>query len=229
MEAQLKQRLIGAIAVVALAVVFVPMILNGKAPDSGRSGVIHAPQTTQNYPENTRMAGHSFSLSERTNGSGTNLRYAGQNPPSEFRAIVEGRNPQDAIIQTDTQPAVTSVAARPRPTQPRNTGTSSTRAANTSTATRPPVNSTRSETPTRVARTGFTVQVGSFAVKNNAQQRVNFLQSKGFNSFLDEVKVGTEMRYRVRVGARPKRTEALKLGNELKQKTGFSFFVTSIE
>ncbi len=39
MDASLKQRLVGAAVLVALAVIFLPMLVKGPAPDSGVTGV----------------------------------------------------------------------------------------------------------------------------------------------------------------------------------------------
>ena len=39
MDAPLKQRLVGAAVLVALAVIFLPMLVKGPAPDSGVSNV----------------------------------------------------------------------------------------------------------------------------------------------------------------------------------------------
>ena len=39
MDASLKQRLVGAVVLVALAVIFLPMLVKGPAPDSGVSNV----------------------------------------------------------------------------------------------------------------------------------------------------------------------------------------------
>ena len=39
MDTALKQRLIGAVVLVALAVIFLPMLIKGPAPDSGVSDV----------------------------------------------------------------------------------------------------------------------------------------------------------------------------------------------
>lgn len=231
METQLKARLLGAVAVVAIAVVFVPMILDGKNPESGQTRVINAPGNAENYPS-TRMAGHSFSLSDPSGPSGETIRFAGEtSQPSGHESIVQGNG--NTIASASAQPAGSVAINGSRPTVPvapeaRPSASNSNSSA--ASASPPPTRPAPAADPVPARpRTGYTVQVGSFAVKNNAQQRVDELRAKGFNSFLDQVKVGTETRYRVRVGSRPKRSEALKLGNELKQKTGLSFFVTSID
>ncbi|HEY1138760.1 MAG TPA: sporulation protein, partial [Lysobacter sp.] len=39
MEPALKQRVIGAVVLIALAVIFLPMLIKGPAPESGASNV----------------------------------------------------------------------------------------------------------------------------------------------------------------------------------------------
>ena len=48
MDAGLKQRLIGAAVLVALAVIFLPMLVKGPAPDSG---VSHLPMRVPDAPD----------------------------------------------------------------------------------------------------------------------------------------------------------------------------------
>ena len=51
MDTPLKQRLIGAIVLVALAVIFLPMLVKGPAPDSGVASVpIAAPDALVMHP-----------------------------------------------------------------------------------------------------------------------------------------------------------------------------------
>ena len=54
MDTALKQRLIGAVVLVALAVIFLPMLIKGPAPDSGVSDVPLAVPASPNGEFETR-------------------------------------------------------------------------------------------------------------------------------------------------------------------------------
>jgi DedD protein len=62
---------------------------------------------------------------------------------------------------------------------------------------------------------GWSVQVGSFASRENADRLKSELQRLGFQSFVTEGKGGARKLYRVRVGPESERASAQKLAERL--------------
>lgn len=99
MDTPLKQRLIGAIVLVALAVIFLPMLVKGPAPDSG---VANVPITAPDAPADGQFQTRELPLVAPTGGA-TGLQGAasGTAPVNEAAAT-----PADAAAAADTSPAV---------------------------------------------------------------------------------------------------------------------------
>lgn len=99
MDTPLKQRLIGAIVLVALAVIFLPMLVKGPAPDSG---VANVPITAPDAPADGQFQTRELPLVAPTGGA-TGLQGAASStaPVNEAAAT-----PADAAAAADTSPAV---------------------------------------------------------------------------------------------------------------------------
>ncbi|WP_312237711.1 SPOR domain-containing protein [Stenotrophomonas sp.] len=96
MDTPLKQRLIGAIVLVALAVIFLPMLVKGPAPDSGVASVpISAPAA----PSDGQFETRELPLVAPTGGA-TGLLGASSTQPLQDNAAAA------APAATDTSPAV---------------------------------------------------------------------------------------------------------------------------
>lgn len=99
MDTPLKQRLIGAIVLVALAVIFLPMLVKGPAPDSG---VANVPITAPEAPADGQFQTRELPLVAPAGGA-TGLQGAASStaPLNEAAAT-----PADAAAPADTSPAV---------------------------------------------------------------------------------------------------------------------------
>ncbi len=99
MDTPLKQRLIGAIVLVALAVIFLPMLVKGPAPDSG---VANVPITAPDAPADGQFQTRELPLVAPAGGA-TGLQGAASStaPLNEAAAT-----PADAASPADTSPAV---------------------------------------------------------------------------------------------------------------------------
>ena len=99
MDTPLKQRLIGAIVLVALAVIFLPMLVKGPAPDSG---VANVPITAPDAPADGQFQTRELPLVAPAGGA-TGLQGAASStaPLNEAAAT-----PADAAAPADTSPAV---------------------------------------------------------------------------------------------------------------------------
>ena len=95
-DTPLKQRLIGAIVLVALAVIFLPMLVKGPAPDSG---VANVPISAPEAPADGEFQTRELPLVAPTGGA-TGLQGAASTPPLQDAAA-----PAEAAV-ADTSPAV---------------------------------------------------------------------------------------------------------------------------
>jgi SPOR domain/Mannosyl-glycoprotein endo-beta-N-acetylglucosaminidase len=71
----------------------------------------------------------------------------------------------------------------------------------------------------------YKVVAGSFKFRENAQERVAFLRSKGIQSFIISTVISGETWFRVQAGAFSTRENADKRVNEIKAKTGINAFI----
>ncbi|MDZ7790633.1 MAG: SPOR domain-containing protein [Xanthomonadales bacterium] len=77
------------------------------------------------------------------------------------------------------------------------------------------------------ARQGLSVQVGSFASRNNAERLSGQLRGAGYDAFMHEEESGGRTIWRVRVGAYDERDDAERLLEELNEEQGLKGIVVS--
>jgi len=193
MDIALKQRLVGASVLIALAIVVLPMLLGGR-PDEGRGDTrpIEIPEQSPEMDFETR-------------------RYPiGESRPSEAKPIQDdpitlpAPNGQEATPEPDiatpgpdAEP-VQEVASKPPQQQP--AGTESLPGTEEE---EEPVTMVTPEPPPKVAPAGsgrYAVQVASFASVNNANRLTGQLRELGYTVAADKVKSDVGTLHRVRVG-----------------------------
>ncbi len=191
MEQTLKQRLIGAIVLVSLADIFIPIILEG--PDDEWTPRSHS------VPEQPKMDYR----------ADMELELPPEVPESSVPAVKEVTS--DGPVTADTQPgpekAGKVVATKPpaRPAEP------------VKAAPKPVVNPPIESAPdVPVALQGWFVQVGSFGQEMNAVGLRDRLEAAGFKVKVQAVELGKKHAYRVLVGPNASRTDAEKLAEKLK-------------
>jgi DedD protein len=222
MDSRAKQRLTGAVILVALFVLLVPELLTGPRNGGGDA------------PNEEGMRRYTIDL-DAPPGSAQQMTPANPAPPVSLPPVAEGPVPDEraggaravpgeaaqpetvtsqpaVITPMSSAPAVTAAkpevaAAKPAPTLP---------------VARP--ESARAETARPVApastapRDGFAVQLGSFVSKENAQRLVKEMTAKGFNAFLaPPITTGGRELYRVRVGPTRDRASAEALAAQLRR------------
>jgi DedD protein len=207
MEQQLKERLVGAAVLVTLAVILIPLLLDG--PDSGESA-------------RTEPA-----LSSADNGAGRIVVEIKRNadapagPPNQTRpgppkqsrpgppsaeatpsttsgpaaAVSAPARRVEAAGPAQTAPAVTAEPAPAKPSRPAGSGT------------QPAAQSSPAKGAPTVAD-GWAVQVGSFGSRDNAEKLRGQLSADGFPVFLMRVESGGRTFHRVRVGPYADRADA---------------------
>ena len=196
MEQKLKQRLTGAIVLVALAVIFVPIILEG--PDDDWTPRSHS------IPEQPQMdyrADMELELPEPMPAA----------EPRSGRVMADARGLRASALVADrraqggersspaAEKAPVPVAAPPKPVK-------------AAPAPVPPK-------PEKVAEPtikGWFVQVGSFGQEMNASGLRERLKSAGYDARLQKVAIGKGYAYRVLVGPSSSRASAEKTAARLK-------------
>jgi DedD protein len=216
MDSRAKQRLTGAVILVALFVLLVPELLRG--PKNG------APPAETADEEGMRSytidldapAGSAQPRSAPASAAPVVLPPVAQNPVSGTERAVPG---ETARVETPAPAAATPVVTPMAETR------ETTNPAPAATPPRPtaaPVASTPSATtkpsaPAAVPKGSFVVQLGSFGSKDNADRLVRDMTAKGFNAFVAPITSGGRELYRVRVGPTRDRASAEALAAQLRR------------
>jgi DedD protein len=187
MDRRVKERLIGAAILVALAVLVVPELLSGPKPAAPAAGLAAiAPEPTRNVTVDLTTS--------KAPASETETPADRDAAPTPATAII---SPSPASA-APTQPA-TSASAHVAPTV-------AAPAPAVETAAPPPTSS----------RAAWAVQLGSFASRANADNLSRKLKGQGFPVYVLPGGSGTSARYRVRVGPLADRDSAERTAGKLK-------------
>ena len=189
MDPQLRQRLLGACVLVALAVLLIPVLLDGGYREPALNRRDLGPMPADDFPvqapgvsaEATKAidAGLDATPSQLAEGLETGNAEAGGMPP------------------TSSAP---TAASEPKSTKP-------PRAA--ATAVQPPT----SRNPAPEAR--WAVQIAAFSARDKAESLVKRLQSAGAKAYIVEAREASGTLFRVRAGPLPERSAALALRDRL--------------
>lgn len=188
MEQTLKQRLIGAVVLVSLAVIFIPIILEG--PDDEWTPRSHS---LPDKPQLDYRADMELVL-----------------PPPVQVDEQPGANEVEETPLTGEQPVtktIKPVAAPPA---------SASKPVKSETTTRPPAKPAPSAAALSKSLKGWFVQVGSFGQEMNAKGLQDRLVASGFKALLQEIEIGNKRAYRVLVGPSATRADAEKQAASLK-------------
>jgi DedD protein len=193
---QLKQRLVGAVVLVALAVIFIPMLLPG---EGNLGGGIHGsnipPEPDFRFPP---------------------VPKAPKAPPvAEAPAVPLGDAQDSETVKpvpaetTATAPAA-KVEPKPKPTA---------KPAPSPVAKEVPRKNTSGQVD------AWVVQVGSFSARKNAQALRDKLRKQGYTSFVESIRGDAGRVYRVRVGPELTKSAADKLQARLAKEAGLKGLV----
>ncbi|MEP1216038.1 MAG: SPOR domain-containing protein [Marinobacter sp.] len=205
----LKQRIIGALVLVSLAVIFVPMMFD--EPHSERESTsIKIPEEPPfpevEAPEPEVADAPAYRLEESANG---------EQQPVVPEPSFEGA-PQQAPEADAPEPAPTveePAVARQETSEPE--------------PEEPPVSEEDSAEFTRSLEGAWVVQLGSFGSADNARNLRNKVRDKGYNSHLQQVTRGDAELTRVFSGPFAEKTEAEKAKQVLDKAFGLNSLVTS--
>lgn len=187
-EKSLKQRLIGAIVLVALAVIFIPMLLDG---GNGEKGVTFG-TNIPNKPSDQREV-RVLKLEDLPQ------------PPAR-------QTPGRSLIDKDLKapPPGGPVSSGPKADTAVKPPTKAAPAKSSESKGKPPAKSNAVAAPN-----AWVVQVGSFSHQKNALTLRDQLRRKHFPAFVDAVNGPDGIIYRVQVGPEVRRTDAEALQKHL--------------
>ena len=207
MEIRLKERLVGALVLVAIAVVVVPWILdNDKERQSFESQIPDAPPLQPSRViELTQPRPADESAFDDSVIAGTSRAFESEQA-KEFEV-------DRAEESTETEPVSAD-----------NTNTQNTSSKSTP---NPAIETKKAEPFT--TKDGFIVQLGSFGNKANAERLVADLRAKGLKAYAKDDKSVKPAVHRVLIGPVLHREQAEKLQEKAKQLSGLNAIVQSFD
>lgn len=209
MEFPLKQRLIGAAVIIALAVVIIPMLLKG----SGHKGVQEIPPPPQPNAAVTNGAVREESVPLPPADSSGQVVEAPAVPESAAPATSESASPAESTPESAATPAPTTTPA------PVATGTPA--------ASTPPPAAAPAAPAAATEPQAWVVQVGSFGEESKAMALRDRLRKDKFNAFVERyASADHHTMFRVRVGPELERTRAEALQKRLAEQEKLKGFVT---
>jgi cell division septation protein DedD len=197
MDAQLRQRLIGAAVLIALAVIFLPMLLSGPRPVSNEevSLVIPPPGAS---PANA---------GERTVTLPADRVTTLPEPDADAVALVDTATAPPATLPSDPPPPVAPVVRETSPVAVKPAPPAAVNTRPTATATSAASGAPRFD-PATAASGPFFLQLGSYGQAERAEALVGQLSALGISARQEPFKSGGKTLYRVRSAGYPSRTAA---------------------
>ena len=183
---------------VALAAIFLPMILDG----SGREGHVRIDMDIPPEPV--------FPAPERLPPLPTVSEPTGRTAPAEPEVEAPAEPPAEPEVEAPAEPPA-------EPTRPPR---------QEAVIRAVPEASAPAETPAEVTA-GWAVQVGSFSQQERARALRDKLKDAGFAAFIEPFDAGNGTVYRVKVGPEAERADAEKLGERLEKEQGLKVLVVS--
>ena len=187
MDQMLKQRLIGAIVIIALAVIFIPMILEGPDDELSPRTQDMPPPPTIDYQTEVELA-----VPEEASEPAESL--ADTTTEQEVSAIPESPTSQPEAVIKETE-------ASAKPVEPA--------------VAKPASPAISSRATTSITQGGWILQVGSFSQQANALSLRDRLKKSGYQASVKDVKAAGGTIHRVLVGPVTDRPAAEKLRNKL--------------
>lgn len=210
MERRAKERLIGASILVVLIVLIVPELLSGPKPAAPAAEAPRLPAAAST-PEPTRTVTVDLTTSKAPAQNDTEAADAAPPPPQQQPAAT---GPQGAttpaaasVPAASNAPSQASEAPAFRPAQPPPAVES---------AAPPPISKAGSGRGDASHGSGWSLQLGSFASRANADNLVRQLKGQGFAVYVLSGGSGAATRHRVRVGPLPDRDAAERTAAKLK-------------
>jgi DedD protein len=211
MDSRAKQRLTGAVILVAVLVLFVPELLTG--PHRTDTPATPADEGLRRYTIDLDAQANS-GQPKVENEPAVALPPVAENPLQPAPALAV---PGEAAQPEPAAPAPNRPVTAPAEADNVAPVTASTPARVTPTpATAPPVETSHPTTPV-VQKGSFAVQLGSFGSRDNAERLVRDMTAKGFAAFVAPITSSGRELFRVRVGPTRDRAQAEALAAQLRR------------
>jgi DedD protein len=208
-----KERLTGAIILVALIVLWVPELLTGPIRSAPRAAAL----TPAGEPP---LRSYTINLTDDAHARPAAAHPSGPEPPAPLAAAAppEGaaeQSPPAALPPTPAQDLRAEPA--PAPAQPPSAAppTAAPGAASTAGAMRAAAAPATSGARAMGVAGAWMVQLGSFASRSNAEHLARQVRAQGFQASVSQGTSGRRL-YRVRVGPAHDRTAATQLAQKLR-------------
>ena len=202
MDAALKQRLVGAAVLVALAVIFLPMLVGGPEPDTGAVSVpLDIPTAPERDFETRDLPLTSPSATPA--GSAT----APSNDPNRIVTV-----DAPSAERVDAAPEATAAASETAATTPENSPPPASVATSSPTpaVSKPASEAPKAPTPSAAVAPGgrFVVNLGSYGNAANAKALTSSLKSAGLPAYAETISLEGKPAQRLRLGPYAQRGEA---------------------
>jgi len=199
---KIKQRIVGALVLIALAVIIVPLLLDF------RKDYDHVIKGTNIPPKPDDF----------------HVEVVPLNPPEELKSLPAVEDSDEVKKTPSTETAGPGTSAEKPATSPAKAAPKTAiakpavKAAKTTAASKPAKEASEKEAPKQEStpvEEGWIVQLGSFSNKENAEELRDQLQKKGYKAFVDEVSVDGKPIQRVRIGPLDKKSGAQAIRDKL--------------
>lgn len=196
MDSALKQRLVGAAVLVAVAVIVIPMLLDGPQPElAGETISLDIPQAPQRDRE-VREIPLTLPVTPRVDTSGA---VDSERLPSIDVAPLD----RSDVLPDADQPAAATAGPANAPTEP-TTSEPPVAAVSLPVTTPAPI----TDAPAADAQGGFAVNLGSFTKASNAESLRSRLRGAGFPMLVETIDLDGKPATRLRAGPYGTRAEA---------------------
>ena len=214
MESPLKQRLIGAAVLAALAIIFLPMLLKG--PDVKEPDAAEVPLSMPAAP------GDAFETRELplTEPAPAPAGVLGMQPAAPRATDATGEDEIIADTPADEMAPAAAAAPQPAPTAAAPTPAAPVPAPTIEPKAAPPAASTAARDGPEVAAGGHALTVGTFANTTSAASLAARLRAAGLPVLAERVAIASGMATRVRVGPFPSRAAAEAARQRVEQISG---------
>lgn len=200
----IKQRIIGAIVLVSLGVIFIPMLLNSeRSLDDGM------PVFGSNIPDKPEYNSKKPKVSQPSSTAAVIIKSQAD---FDSRIIINEKSPK-ASTDSKKFPATSPAKVDKNKSASKKTGTAKQSATKTSVNNK--IITAKTITSANKTVKAWAVQVGSFSDRKNAFSLRNKLRRKKFTAFVESVKTSKGNVYRVRVGPEIRRVQAEKTRKKL--------------
>jgi len=218
MDKALKQRMVGAIVLIALGVIFIPMLLDGGSRDGSRTVELDIPE-----PPEQDYRSRLLPLEEKEAEDGARDDDRGRvtrrpSVPAQEPAAEATGSPETAPASTRSEQTTPSTPAEPAATAP----------GQEESEPEEPAATDESRSREREMPLGnWFIQVGSFSQQENADDLRDQLRGEGYTAFVETSTVEGKTIHRVKVGPEMDRARAERVRDEIQSAMDLKGIVVS--